>query len=175
MRRLGDFSWVEVCKELLSNQAYYMDYGTFPVYFWDYVTALRGCDLFYFHNNDTIFLKNAVEISKICKKYITMLLRGKGIGSEAFNCWFKKITKKIIRKLKYETRKLEQMPSTSFKYLAHYLTHCRLGFYALYEAIHSEEYIRLLECFNTSPKESLLNYLRTLAKIMEEELKGGEK
>jgi len=175
MKKLGEFNWVRVCKELLLDGAYSKDYGQNPILFWDYITALRGCDLFYYHDNDTSFSRNAVEISWICKKYMTMLLRGKGIGRESFNRWFKKITKKIIRRLKYETRKLEQIPSASFKYLSHYLIHCRLGLYALYKVTDDEKYFKLYTCFNISPKETLLNYLRTLAKMLEEELKGGEK
>jgi len=175
MRRLGDFSWVEVCKELLSNQAYYMDYGTFPVYFWEYVTALRGGDLCLSFSTDSKFFKDAVKINNICKRYMTLLLRGKGTGRKRFETWFKKITPKKIKKLKCKIAKLISMSPTSFDYLSHYLSHCYLAFIALYKATNDKRYLQLSKCFKASEKRSVINYLETLAQMLEEELKGGEK
>ena len=176
VKKLGDFNWIEIYEKLRFMLRW--DYcGTNPPpLLWYYVAGLRACDLIYYHDNDSIFLKDAVEISRICEKYITMLLRGKRTSREPFYCWFKKITKKIIRRLKFEIKKLERMSFTSFIYVSHYLTHCQFAFSALYEATKDEKYSKLCGCFNSiNPKESLLCYLRTLTEMMEKEIKGGGK
>lgn len=178
-RRLGDFDWVEICKELLQNSAYYLDYGTFPVCFWDYVTALRGCDLVCYNDIDSIQLRQAVGIRGICKKYITALLRGKRIGRDHFVCWFEEITQKEIKGLKEIITSLTKLSLLVFEYFEHYFFHARAGFLALGKVLKDERYRKLgkaLICLETQTnKDALLNYLKTLVEMMEEELKGGGK
>ena len=178
MKRLGEFSWVEVCKESLLNEAYSMDYGTFPVYFWNYVTALRGCDLVDYIDRDSIYLKQAIAVRNICKKYITALLRGKKIGRRHFDCW-EEITETEIKRLKEIIMDLTKISFLVFEYFGHYFFHVRVGFLALSKVFKDERYKKLGEIFfqeeDLTYKDMLIKYLETLAQMLEEELKGGEK